>query len=767
MTYRLLTLFDWALIATSLFNTVIMLWLGLTVLFNAERRTWGTYLAGGGLLVGAAFFVGHTAVVGRVIGTFTGEMELWWRLSWLVLLGAPYLWYVVMAWYSGVLVRPAARRWLAAVSMVGLLALAMLLFGDPLPSYGTVVGRGAAPLFSAGPLPAVTLVYPVYSICCTLLALSVLRAPAGSERFMGDVARRRSLPWLVAASVLMLVVSLAVGLAAAWVLQQVRTGQLPGLSAGVLTAIIVFDLFVELLVAAVVVLMGQAVVAYEIFTGTALPRGELRRQWRRALVLAGAYGLVIGWSLSGAGIPEQPIYQLLLATLLTTFFFALLGWRSFRERGVAIGGLRPLLGGQRMYDGLLRAQPAPVGDAAAPFRALCGELLGARAAYLVPLGPLAALAGPPLSLSAAAAPVAAAQALAHNLPPEPPLCLAVDPQKHGGAHWAVPLLGERGPIGMLLLGEKRDGGLYTEEEIALARAAGERLIDGQATAEMGRRLVALQRRRLAEGQLLDRRARRLLHDEVLPRLHAAMLALAAVQGDQPPTTDDRPQRTDHQPAGHNPPSTTEAWPEGEAGRTVVGRPSSVVDHGPSPAARPSAEAIELLADVHKQISDLLHELPPVVGPELERHGPLGALRRAVEGELPDAFDKVEWVLAAEAAAAARALDPLRAETLYYAAREAVRNAARHGRGGEPGRPLALRVTAACRTAQGRPTVIELCVEDDGVGIAARAGSDEGSGAGLTLHSTLLAILGGALTFESAPGGPSRVLISVPVEPPLA
>ncbi|NTU81268.1 MAG: hypothetical protein HGA45_18120, partial [Chloroflexales bacterium] len=401
MTYRLLTLFDWALIATSLFNTVVLLWLGLTVLLNAERRAWGTWVAGGGLLFGAAFFVGHTAVVGRVLGTFTGEMELWWRLGWLVLLAAPYLWYLVMAWYSGALGRPVARRWLAAVSAVGLLALATLLLFDPLPDYSEVVGRGIAPLFAVGPLPAVALIYPVYSVLCTLFALAVLRAPAGSDRFMGAEARRRARPWLVAATWTLLAVGLAVGAAATWVLQQVRQGNLPGLSARVLTSIIVFDLFVALLIAVAMVLIGQAIVAYEIFTGKALPRGELRRQWRRLLILAAGYGLTVGWSLSGAGIPEQPIYQLLIATILMTVFFALLGWRSFEERERALGGLRPFVAGQRLYEGLVRPLgsdlAAPAAGADAPFTALCGDLLGARVAYLVPLGPLAALAGPPLA----------------------------------------------------------------------------------------------------------------------------------------------------------------------------------------------------------------------------------------------------------------------------------------------------------------------------------------------------------------------------------
>lgn len=702
MAYRLLSLFDWALIATSLFNTVVLLWLGLTVLLNAERRAWGTWVTGCGLLFGAAFFVGHTAVVGRVLGTFTGEMELWWRLGWLVLLAAPYLWYLVMAWYSGSLSRPVARRWLAAVSALGLIALVTLLVADPLPDYSDVVTRGAAPLFAAGPLPAVALVYPVYSVLCTLFALAVLRAPAGSDRFMGLEARRRARPWLTAATWVLLVVGLAVGTAATWVLQQVRQGELPGLSARVLAAVIVFDLFVALLIAIATVLIGQAIVAYEIFTGKALPRGELRRQWRRALVLAAGYGLVIGWSLSGLGIPQQPIYQLLLATVLMTVFFALLGWRSFEERERTLGGLRPFVAGQRLYDGLVGGRPPdPAAGAEVPFRALCGELLAAQVAYLVPLGPLAALAGPPLALPRGrAVPLAAAGAFAAALPSPAPLCLRVAPEAHGGAVWGVPLSGERGLIGVLLLGEKRDGGLYTEEEMTLARGVAERLLDGQAGAEMARRLVALQRRRLAEDQVLDRRTRRLLHDEVLPQIHAAIL-----------------------------------------------------EHGQEARLR------EQLSAIHKQISNLLHDLPPAAGPELERYGPLGALRRAVESELAGAFDRVAWRVEPEAEAATRALDPLRAEALFYAAREAARNAARHGRGDAPGRALGLSIAAGCRAVPGGPHLVEVTVEDDGVGVDL-ARPPSGAGAGLALHSTILAILGGALTVASAPGRTS-VTASVP------
>ena len=56
---------DWAVLAASLFNTILLAWLGITVLLNSDRRRWGIWLAGGGLLLGAVFFVSHTAVLGQ------------------------------------------------------------------------------------------------------------------------------------------------------------------------------------------------------------------------------------------------------------------------------------------------------------------------------------------------------------------------------------------------------------------------------------------------------------------------------------------------------------------------------------------------------------------------------------------------------------------------------------------------------------------------------------------------------------------------------
>jgi anti-sigma regulatory factor (Ser/Thr protein kinase) len=745
-------LLDWATTTVSFFNTIALLWLGLTVLLNADRRTWGTWAAGGGCLLGGLFFVGHSAVVGRGIGTVSPEVEFWWRLSWLIVIGAPYMWYIVMAWYSGVLGAGRHRTWLAIISLLGIMALVLLAVANPLPTYGEILQRTPIAIFSLDGIPVVALIYPVYSVLCIVLSLSALRRPVASERFMGDLARQRARPWLVAASFVLLGVGLAIGLAIIWFLHEVQLRSPVFFITRMLPLVTGFDLLISGMVAVAIILMGRAIVAYEIFTGKALPRGGLVRYWRRSLILAAGYGVLIGGSLS-IPLPIAPIYQLLLATALMTLFYALLSWRSYVERERSMDRLRPFVASQRLYERLLQSNAPPDVDVVAPLRALCDDVLGARVAYLSALGPLGPLLGPGLVYDNAGkwgiAPPAddreraagttspwpnGTPAAAH-LPPLTELvaqfdspqtmCVPLEHARYGSAVWAVPLWSERGLIGVLLLGEKRDGGLYTQEEIEIARATGERLIDTQASAELARRLMALQRRRLAESQVLDRRARRVLHDDVLPRLHAAMLMLGSAERSHAAPLD---------------------------GRAPPVAPAAVE---PAPPATHYAEAVALLGDIHRQIANLLHAMPAMTVPEVARLGLIGALRQTVANELGSDFDAVVWQIAPEAEQAAQTIPALAAEVIYYAAREALRNAARYGRAGDPARPLHLTISGLWRGG------LVIVIEDDGAGLGAARASSEGSGQGLGLHSTMMAVIGGTLTAESVDGAYTRISLALP------
>lgn len=693
-------LLDWPMMAVSLFNTILLLWLGLTVLLNAERRSWGLWLAGGSLLLGGLFFVSHSAILGLGL-TYTGQgMDFWWRFGWGPVVALPFAWYVIMLWYAGFWEAGQAglqrrqRPWFGlalglAVSLVGL-----LIFANPLPSFWQVTQLRLSATPALGGLPLLILVYPFYILLCTGLSLDVLRHPEPSARMMGDLARWRAQPWLTATSLTLLLVSLLVAWVMVWVVLQANPRTANQLYTETLT-VAWFDLVIAGLIGLATLLVGQAIVAYEIFTGTTLPRRGLRRQWQRAIILAAGYGLVVGWSVA---VRVEPIYALLLSTLLVVLFFAMLSWRSYAERERSIERLRPFVASQRLYDSLTTPAPPPEVDGFAPFRALCEGVLGAKRAYLIPLGSLAPLAGPPLRYPPAAPPPPPIGAWAADFTSPHIMCLPLEPNEVE-ARWAVPLWSERGLIGLLLLGEKQDGGLYTQEEIEIARASGERLIDTQASAEMARRLMAIQRERLVHSQVVDRQTRRVLHDDVLPRLHTAMLTLSGDNGG-------------------------------------------------------SAGTVALLGQVHGQISDLLRDIPPTTAPEVTRLGLIGALRRMVEAELGHAFDEITWQLAPEAERQARRLPSLTAEVLFYAAREVIRNAARHARAGS-GRPLHLMIAAP----EG-PDNLTLIIEDNGVGLAP-AEVAQNSSRGLALHSTMLAVVGGTLTVESVPETYTKVTLTIP------
>jgi signal transduction histidine kinase len=243
---------------------------------------------------------------------------------------------------------------------------------------------------------------------------------------------------------------------------------------------------------------------------------------------------------------------------------------------------------------------------------------------------------------------------------------------------------------------------------------------------MARRLMALLRQRLAESHVVVRRARRVLHDDVLPRLHTAMLMLSA-----------------HESALRSPLSVAS-----DSEHQTTDHGLQAINHGPT-------EAVALLADVHRQIANLLHAMPATAAPEVARFGLIGALRQAVDGELGSAFDGVRWQIEPQAEQLIQTIPALNAEVVFYAAREAIRNAARYGRNGDPARSLHLTVSVAQHNG------LEIVIEDDGVGIGAAEASAEGSGQGLGLHGTMMAVIGGALTAESAPGGYTRIALALP------
>jgi signal transduction histidine kinase len=467
-----------------------------------------------------------------------------------------------------------------------------------------------------------------------------------------------------------------------------------------------FDLMIESLIALAVVLLGQAVVAYEVFTGQILPRQGFLRQWHRAVLIAVGYSIVIGFTYT---TNLRPIYGILLSALLITLFFALFSWRTYSERQRTIESLRPFVASQRFYDQLLSTNSAQdESGIQIPFNAVCRDVLNAQEAYLIALGPLAPLVGPPLCYPTIKnIDTTSLNAITSQFLPNQKI-MPVGEQLQKPIEWAVPLWSQRGLAGVLLLAGKRDGGIYAQEEIEVAQATGERLIDTKASIEIGQRLMSLQRKRLAESQVLDQRARRILHDDVLQQLHTAMLTLVSHR-----------------------------------------------DEGGSP----KEESIEMLTEVHNKISNLLRAMPPAAVPELKTTGLLNALHQVVDEELAPAFDTIEWHISPDGEALAEALSPLEVEVIYFAAREAVRNAARHARPqqdtGLSQSPLNLTINISKQDG------LYLTIRDDGVGLDLKNNHTKNGGQGLALHSTMMAVIGGSMEIESQPGEYTCVSLHIP------
>ena len=247
------------------------------------------------------------------------------------------------------------------------------------------------------------------------------------------------------------------------------------------------------------------------------------------------------------------------------------------------------------------------------------------------------------------------------------------------AAWALRLDGRQGQIGVLLLGRRRGDGLYTEEEIAIARAVDERLLD-------------LTRAQWAESQVADRQVRRVLHDALI-----------------------------------------------------------MLSHEPEVQAE---QAVDLLAAVHRQTSDLLRALP-VRSPARPSGHLLEDLRRLVTEEMAPRFDSGRFAATADASVTAARLRPLTAAVTFYAVSELVRNAARYGRSDDA--PLALTVTVEGGAG------LTVAVQDNGKGGPA-FDADASAGQGLALHAALLAIVGGTLSVAPGSEGGMCSVIQVQAEP---
>jgi hypothetical protein len=299
-------LLDWPMLALSLFNTIVIAWMGLTVLLNAERRTPGVWFTGVGMLAGGLFFVSHTALLGLDLSEISPGVDVWWQIGWPIVSLLPLSWYVVMLWYSGFWDDPHSPlrrrhlRWLiATAALSGILTIALLV-ANPLPTYlqATVYALSDPDLLHG--LPVLFIIYVLNNVLCISLSLDALLNPSASRRLMGNLARLRARPWLMTAAGCMLLVSLLLALVLLWIVAGAGNS-----TDTTVRVIAIFDIILSFIIALAVLAIGRALVVYEVFTGKMLPRRGLYRQWRNAVILGAGFGILAAGSFT---MHVQPVY---------------------------------------------------------------------------------------------------------------------------------------------------------------------------------------------------------------------------------------------------------------------------------------------------------------------------------------------------------------------------------------------------------------------------------------------------------------------------
>jgi len=293
--------------------------------------------------------------------------------------------------------------------------------------------------------------------------------------------------------------------------------------------------------------------------------------------------------------------------------------------------------------------------------------------------------------------------------------------------WVLPIFDERGLVAALYLGPREDGGAFTEEDMDLAQACGQRILDTLGDHEAMQAVAGLLRRRTVDVKLLGAQQRRVLHDEILPQMHLALLRLESLRSTSEMKPDD---------------------PESAESSEMV-------------REQGLNEAIDMISDAHRRLATMMRTTAPGAPHRLERDGMMHAIQTMLEQDFQNAFDEIEWRVSEETATAIdEVTPPAIAELIFAAVQEALRNAAHHARGNDVHRHLRLTLSASYNR---EGPYLELIVADDGVGIISAVSATSGTGGGLLTHSALLAIAGGSLNIKSSPGEGVTVKIVLPAE----
>ncbi len=768
-------------VALSIFNLIAFLWLAFTVWLNGNRGRMIARVGVVGLGLSALFFFLHALLISGPIVQTGGLVspDFLWHLIWLPALGVPYIWFVIGLHYAALINSGWRRRRPALLLLSGLLGCAvfvLLLFNAStftflgtvrLLAYGEMPEPEHMALFS--PLVLLPILFLCYVTLCAigpwftptrvwrlLRVLWYARVKSGQklrqrladafwdDHVQVDLLEEPVLSWhlarpgLLVAALLMVGLTTCLGVLGVWsMVSWLRHGgdaeKVVPISIHALPLnLFLLDSIATGFVALILLLLGYSIVRHGILIERPLARRGFFEQWRGIVIMATTISLFIALLVALTG---SNLGSLLLITTLATAAYALFTWSSYTAHDRYISMLGPFLRSANLRHWLQTDVEKTEQSMEDLFFHLCNDVLEVQCARLIVLTGAVRRSFTyrwPLfdSSDEESASLVSVKAQAQ-------LYAAKDGERAGTKHtptrvrmtiqgqplicWVLPIYDELGIVATFYLGPRYDRSLFTEEDMELAQACGQRILDTLRDHEAMQAVAGLLRRRIVDVKLLDAQHRRVLHDEILPQMHLALLRLETLRY----TLNDEQKQTT---------GTTRQQHE-------------ALD-----------DAVQTISDAHRRLAAMMRANTPSAPHRLERDGMLHAIRIMLKQDFQQAFDEIEWTISEETMSRIdEMVPPAIAELIFAAVQEALRNAARHGRGSDVHRHLCLSVEASYTSN------LEILIADDGVGIVSATSSTTGTGGGLLTHSALLAIAGGSLLVKSTPGGGVTVRIFLPAE----
>lgn len=658
---------------------LLSFYLGCIIFVYSAKKERQAVFASISFFVCTVFFVGHLLILGKGISFILSFSSRIIFPSFFILSLLPFAWsYIVFRFYDDVLLfnRLSLRNILLFLEFIFFL-FSFFVFLKLIPS--TANTRVSDVIFY---IPdEVFILFSFYILFCTSSSILYLYKIKTSENNLEEIAKHSAFHTIRNASLILVSLAILVGVTAILgretldrEVQSIRGDKYPFL-------LLTLDFFACLAVLVTILIVGRAIISYQVFTGRYLAMKSLKEYWKIIFTFSVLYSLIS--ALSGIIGYTTDSKQVILS-LVGILFFVKIQIVSRKRENENRKILKPFLFNENLYESITHTSDKIDSLLANTFRLLCDNTLETTKACLVPMGAYASYIQKPFLYPEENSEINKnLLSFTENFSGDKNI-FYLNRDVYEGYVLALTIQDSNGTVGILFLGVKKDYTLYSEEEIEIARIGSGKILDLISVTQISRLLVNLQKKQLMDSKLLDHQTRRVLHDDILPEIHTIMIGIDSMQNE-----------------------------------------SVRVD------------LLNSLTSLHKKISNLLKILPfhPT---DLNHLNFITEIKALVKSELSG--ESVSYFLEDSALEKLQYLEPVALEVVYYAVRELLRNILRYAI--VPGRKLEIKISLLFEKS-----ILELVIEDNGRGMQ-ETNQSLGAGQGLILHSTMMAVIGGALIKES-------------------